>query len=286
MIQNVPGQYQLPIKANKQLTYTNTKLKDQLQKLEYAFVNDDITNFLVSAFDIFLSGNIESIFETLIHIYVNYVNFQNIKIFELLFEEYCYYFYQKKLLKKNINLLINNQDYRNQFTNLITVIFFNNKKNNLIPNLTSLENDAKKLIGIEPSEKINKINEIILNKNLDSNINLVIQMVISLHHQHDDNFYKSCSLQNHKFNYLLMVWDILLRQKNDKEIKKILLISFNLYQKGLADYRVLIFYFIFLTKYNQIDLSGRIIHEKKILAKTIEYQLKNNLFIQHKFIAN
>ena len=55
MIQNVPGQYQLPIKANKTLTYTNIKLKDQLQKLEYSFINDDITNFLVAAFDIFLS---------------------------------------------------------------------------------------------------------------------------------------------------------------------------------------------------------------------------------------
>lgn len=243
MLQTVPPIYHYPYKLNKKETYTGLKIKDQLKKLEECILNKEIELSITIAFDIILTGNYEIFYQKICEIYITYYNISNINFLEILFNEYYSLIEIKKEIKNELIKLINNQKFRNHIVYLITLLA-TSKISQITFNTGYLESSTKQYLSLEPFIKYEKINTILRNDNITAeNEKLLYSLIYSLEKQHEDLFYKSCSIKNINFDYLLFLWDIILRNsiKLSQDIRKYILICFNLYTKCFNDVRILLF---------------------------------------------
>jgi hypothetical protein len=145
-----------------------------------------------------------------------------------------------------------------------------------------LKNNTKQLVHIDPIIKLNKIYEILLKDKITSDDESTLyNFVVSLDNQHDDNFYKSCSIKSFTIDYLSNVWDIILRTSKNprlKDIRKYILIGFNLYTKCFKDVRILLFV-LFLTIHDVNNIKVEV-----DVKNIIKYQLIVNEYLKNKFL--
>jgi hypothetical protein len=280
MLQTTPHNFHFPIKINKKETLVGQKIKDGLKRIEGAILAGDIDNSLFYCFDFILTGNYETVIQKLCSLYISHININNLAFFEILFDEYYKIIIAKKDLKTDYIKLINNQEFRNHMTFLITMLCSTSKSKVSFDD-NYLRNTSKNLLQLDPIYKLKKINSILSSNTIsqEDETNLY-NYTVSLANQHDDNFYKSCSIKTISIDYLINVWDIILRNSTSsrlKEIRKYILIGFNLYTKCFKDVSILLF-IMFLVIHD--------VNKDKIetdMKQLIKYQLTINDFLNSKF---
>ena len=121
---NIPNNYLInddrEIKDFKDKTFSDYKKKEVLLIFEKSILQDSLENSCYWCLELLISGHIQDIWITLFIIYFKYVNINNIKLIDKLFNRYIFYL----KIKREIPLLNlrNNQNIRNYLTEIITII--------------------------------------------------------------------------------------------------------------------------------------------------------------------
>lgn len=280
MLQTVPPNYHFPLKVNKKETLLGQKIKDCLNKIETSILSGNTDDAIFYCFDIILTGNYEPVIQKLCEIYITYINVNNFAFFEILFDEYYKIITDKKDLKMDMIKLINNQQFRNHICYMVTMLS-NTPKSSVSFDPNYLKNNSKNLIVLEPITKLMAIHDILAKDTISHEKETTLyNYIVSLSTQHDDKFYKSCSIKTFTIDYLEIVWDIILRNSKSsklKDIRKFILIGFNLYTKCFKDVRILLFVITLLIHgINQTKITTNV-------KNLIKYQLTINEFIITKF---
>jgi hypothetical protein len=264
----------------------NTKIntKNIINKLETAIFEDNYSISIYYGLMLCLNGHIDAFYNKILSIYLTKININNFFILEIIFNDIQWLNYMKKIYKKDIIELRNNQELRNKIPFIIGLIIFSEKTDF---NTKLYEPYIKQIINIEPIVKITKFKELLTPEYISPETQkIIISLICCLNNQHQDNFYKSFGNNFHKPNYIDILWDTLLRisvKLNHIVFKKLIIILHNLYYNNGKDIHCL----IFITQlYMNPDLlnsyKDKLILDTASLGRIIEETMRINIFIKEK----
>lgn len=284
MLKNVPEGFQIPRIDQKTLTGNNPNII--LKKFETSLLERNFTNSIFFGLDLSLSGNPEKLYEKLLDIFLKDYNISSLFYLEWLYNEVKKYFHCKKLYKKDIADLGNNQEFRNHIIFNIGYLIMS-KKSELKLFTDILEQNAKQILSIDPTVKIYKFQSLILDGNFNSEMQKnILTLVYSLYLQHSDSFYKQ--IGSNKPSYLDIVWDIVLRNTlkttNNLRYKRLALILYYLYNKLGKNINCLLLIVYLYMNPNFCNYQNNFNLDHGSLGRITEESLKVNYFINQKIL--
>lgn len=283
-LKNIPEDFLIPKVDSKTLTGNNPNVV--IKKFETALLERNFTNSIFFGLDLSLSGHPEKIYEKLLDIFLKDYNISSLFYLEWLYNEVKSYFHKKKIYKKDISDLGNNQEFRNHSIFNIGYLIMS-KKSDLKLFTDILSQNGKQILSVDPTVKIYKFQTLILDGNFNSEVQKsILTLVYSLYIQHTDAFYKQ--IGSNKPCYIDILWDIVLRNTlkitNNVKYKRLALILYYLYNKLGKNINclLLIVYLYMNPSYCNYQNNFNLDHGS--LGRITEESLKVNYFINQKIL--
>lgn len=283
-LKNVPEGFQIPKVETKTLTGNNPALV--IKKFETALLERNFTNSLFFGLDLSLSGHPEKLYERLLDIFLKDYNVSSLFYLEWLYNEVKHYFHNKKVYKKEIVDIGNNQEFRNHIIFNVGYLIMS-KKSDLKLFTEILEQNGKQILSVDPTVKIYKFQTLILegNFNIDVQKN-ILTLIYSLHIQHSDSFYKQ--IGSNKPCYIDMLWDIIMRNtlkiSTNVKYKRLALILYYLYNKLGKNINCLLLIVYLYMNPNYCSYQNNFNLDDGSLGRITEESLKVNYFINQKIL--
>lgn len=284
LLKNVPDGFLIPKIESKTLTGNNPTIV--IKKFETALLERNFTNAIFFGLDLSLSGHPEKLYERLLDIFLKDYNTSSLFYLEWLYNEVKKYFHNKKVYKKEISDLGNNQEFRNHIIFNIGYLIMS-KKSELKLFTEILSQNGKQVLSVDPTVKIYKFQTLILEGNFTPEVQKnILTLIYSLHIQHTDAFYKQ--IGSNKPCYVDILWDIILRNtlkiSNNVRYKRLALILYYLYNKLGKNINCLLLIVYLYMNPGYCNYQNNFNLDNGSLGRITEESLKVNYFINNKIL--